>query len=102
VFPRRFETASQVVAAISGLIAMKLPDDELDRYRPAVAAVTADEVLAAASHVRADDASIVLVGDATRIEAGLQAAFGMVDVVHDPALSGPGGVAEPDDGPGQD
>ncbi len=102
VFPLRFETASQVVAAISGLIAMKLPDDELDRYRPAVAAVTADEVLAAASHVRADDASVVLVGDATRIEAGLQAAFGMVDVVHDPALSGLGGVAEPGDVPGQD
>jgi len=90
VFPLRFETASQVVAAISGLVAMGLPDDELDRYRPAIAAVTADEVLVAASHVRADEMSIVLVGDAGRIEAGLRASFGPVAVVHDPLLSGAG------------
>ena len=40
VFPLRFEAPSQVVAAIGGLVAHRLPDDELDRYRPAIARVT--------------------------------------------------------------
>ena len=45
-----------------------LPDDELDRYRPAIAAVTAEQVLAAAqAHIRPDEASIVMVGDAARV-----------------------------------
>ena len=48
VFPLRFETAGQVAAALSGLVVLELPDDELDRYRPAVAAVDADAVVAAA------------------------------------------------------
>lgn len=87
VFPLRFESASQVVGAIAGLVGLGLPDDELDRYRPAIAAVTAEQVLAAASHVRAADARIVLVGDAARIEAGLRE-FGEVEVVHDPVLAG--------------
>ena len=53
VFPLRFETAGQVAAALGGLVVFELPDDELDRYRPAVAAVTADDVTAAArAHVR--------------------------------------------------
>jgi zinc protease len=99
VFPLRFETASQVVAAIAGLVALGLPDDELDRYRPAIAAVTADEVLAASSHVRADDASVVLVGDAARIEPALREALGPVDVVSDPVLSGPDDAGPSTTGP---
>ena len=88
VFPLRFESASQVVSAIGGLVALGLPDDELDRYRPAIAAVTADQVLAASAHVRADEASVVLVGDAARIEADLRSELGPVEVVRDPVLSG--------------
>ncbi|MDQ3493001.1 MAG: insulinase family protein, partial [Chloroflexota bacterium] len=45
VFPLRFEAAPQVAAAISGLAIHELPDDELDRYRPAIAAVSAEDVL---------------------------------------------------------
>ena len=53
VFPLRFESAGQVAAAISGLVVLKLPDDELDRYRPMIASVTQDDVLAAArGHIR--------------------------------------------------
>ncbi len=94
VFPLRFESASQVVAAIAGLVALGLPDDELDRYRPAIAAVTAEQVLAAASHVRAGEASVVLVGDAARIERELPAAWGPLEIVHDPLLSGAADAAQ--------
>lgn len=83
VFPLRFEAPGQVVAALSGLIVFGLPDDELDRYRPSVASVTAEDVLAAARrHVRPEDASVVVVGDAARIEPELRAAgFGELTVV---------------------
>ena len=86
IFPLRFASASQVVAAIGGLVSLGLPDDELDRYRPAIAAVTGEEVLAAAAHVRAADASVVLVGDAARIEPGLREMLGPVEVVRDPLV----------------
>ncbi|HSL97782.1 MAG TPA: pitrilysin family protein [Candidatus Deferrimicrobiaceae bacterium] len=65
VFPLRFETPPAVVGAIAGLIVHGLPFDELERYRPSIEAVSQAEVLAAArSHVRPDEAAIVLVGDA--------------------------------------
>jgi len=82
VFPLRIEAPSQVVAAIAGLVVNGLPDDELDRYRPAIAAVTADDVVAAASHVDADRVSVVMVGDAARLEAEVRAAgLGSVEIV---------------------
>jgi zinc protease len=85
VFPLRFEVAAQVVGAISGLVVHDLPDDELDRYRPAVAALTSDAVQEAAiRHVRPDDASIVLVGDAEQVVPQLEAAgIGPVEVVRE-------------------
>ena len=73
VFPLRFETSGQVAGAIAGLVVYGLPDDELDRYRPAIAAVTADQVLAAAqTHIRPDEASVVIVGDADAFLAALR------------------------------
>ena len=85
VFPLRFETAGQVAAALGGLVVFELPDDELDRYRPGVAAVTADDVSAAAqAHVRPDEARIVLVGDAAAFEAQLRdAGLGDVSVLRE-------------------
>lgn len=75
VFPLRFETPGAVVGALSGLVIHGLPDDELARYRPAIDAVDADAVLAAArAHVRPDEAAIVLVGDADAFLADLEAA----------------------------
>jgi predicted Zn-dependent peptidase len=75
VFPLRFESSAQVAAALAGLVISGLPDDELDRYRPTVAAVTADAALEAARrHIRPDEASIVIVGDVARFEAELRAA----------------------------
>jgi zinc protease len=91
VFPLRFESPAQVAAALAGLVIHGLPDDELDRYRPAVAAVTADDVARAAAHIRPDEASIVLVGDAARIQSDL-ADFGSVEVVEEP-IAAPGEAA---------
>ena len=84
VFPLRFETPGPVVGALAGLAVHDLPDDELTRYRPAIEAVTIESVLAAAGHIRTDQAAIVLVGDADAFGADLEAAgFGPVTVVRD-------------------
>lgn len=75
VFPLRFETPPAVVAALAGLVIHGLPLDELDRYRPAIDAVTEETVqAAAASHVRPAELAIVLVGDADAILPSLEAA----------------------------
>ena len=88
VFPLRFDTSAQVAAAIGGLVVNGLPDDELDRYRPAVAAVSGDDVVAAAGHVRPDELSIVLVGDAAKVEDDLRGTrVGEVSVVSDPVFA---------------
>jgi zinc protease len=94
VFPLRFETPAAVVGALSGLVVHGLPDDELDRYRDAVAAVDASQVHAAAlSHIRPDEASIVLVGAADAFGAELEGA-GVGPVVIDRG-GGPGGAVDP-------
>jgi zinc protease len=85
VFPLRFETPGPVVGALSGLVIHELPDDELARYRPAIEAVTIDDVQAAATaHIRPDRAAVVLVGDADRFVTDLEAAgIGQVLVERD-------------------
>ena len=85
VFPLRFETPGPVVGALSGLIVHELPDDELARYRPAIEAVTIDDVLdAARTRIDPDRAAIVLVGDADAFGADLEAAgFGPITVERD-------------------
>ena len=87
VFPLRFETPAAIAAALSGLVVQRLPDDELERYRPTVAAVTAEEVRRAAeTHIHPDRSAILVVGDAERIEADLRAAgLGEVEVVREAA-----------------
>jgi zinc protease len=82
VFPLRFETPPAVVGAIAGLVIHGLPMDELDRYRPAIEAVSDADVLSAAErHIRPDELAIVLVGDADAILPGLEgAAIGPITV----------------------
>jgi zinc protease len=73
VFPLRFETSGQVASALSGLVIFELPDDELDRYRPAVAAISGDDVTGAAQrNIRPADLSVVIVGDAKEVEGPLR------------------------------
>ncbi len=87
VFPLRFEAATQVAGALAGLVIHDLPDDELDNYRPAIADVSAAAVMAAAqSHVRPDELSVVVVGDAAKVEGPLREA-GLGPLVMVPADS---------------
>jgi predicted Zn-dependent peptidase len=81
VFPLRFETPGAVVGALTGLVVHNLPDDELARYRPAIEAVTVDDVLAAAGkRIRPDRFAIVMVADADQVAPELEAA-GLVPLV---------------------
>jgi zinc protease len=94
VFPLRFETPPAVVGAIAGLIIHGLPMDELDRYRPAIEAVSSNDVASAAQrHIRPAELAIVLVGDADAILPGLEgAAVGPITVERE-ALPDPGAPA---------
>jgi zinc protease len=87
VFPLRFETPGPVVGSIAGLLVHGLPDDELARYRDGIEAVSVDDVRTAArAHLHLERAGIVLVGDAERIAADVEAAgVGPVEVVRDEA-----------------
>ena len=99
VFPLRFETPGPIAGALAGLVVHGLPDDELSRYRPAVEAVTADDVRTAArAHLDVEHAAVVLVGDADAFAGELEAAaIGPIEIVREPA---PGEAArdEPDAG----
>jgi zinc protease len=75
VFPLRFETPPAVVGAIAGLLIHDLPMDELDRYRPAIEAVSdADVEGAAREHIDPAKVAVVLVGDADAILPALEGA----------------------------
>jgi predicted Zn-dependent peptidase len=103
VFPLRFETPGPVVGALSGIVVHGLPDDELARYRPAIEAVSADDVhTAAETHIDPDRAAIVLVGDADAFGPALEAAgFGPVVIERDegPRTEGPAEGVEDELGP---
>ena len=75
--------------SIAGLIVHGLPDDELARYREGIEAVSADDVRTAArAHLHLERAGIVLVGDAEKIAADVEAAgIGSVEVVRDEAAT---------------
>jgi zinc protease len=85
VFPLRFETPGPVAGSLAGLFIHELPDDELARYRPAIEAVTADDVLRVArGHIAPERFAIVLVGDHDKVGADLAGAgIAPVDVVVD-------------------
>ena len=89
VFPLRFETSGQVGSALAGLVVFELPDDELDRYRPAVTAIDSEAVTSAAQrYIRPADLSVVVVGDAKEVEAPLRDA-GIGDLTVVPADASP-------------
>lgn len=83
VFPIRYETTAAIAAALATLIIYGLPADWYDNYRDSIAAVTIDDVLAAArAHVKPDALQIVVVGNASAIQEPLGGlAFGPLDVV---------------------
>lgn len=85
VFPLRFETPGPVVSAVGGLVTFELPDDELERYRPSIEAVTGDDVLAAArAHLDLERLGVVIVGDADKVAGDVEAlGIGDVEIVRD-------------------
>lgn len=73
-FARGFETAGQVAAGVARIVQYDLPADEHDRFVPEVMSVDAAAVTAAAArHLRADRAVVVVVGPAAQIEPALGA-----------------------------
>jgi predicted Zn-dependent peptidase len=89
VFPLRFETPGPVAGSLAGLFVHDLPDDELDRYRAAIEAVTAADVQRVArEHIRPESAAIVLVGDHDQFGPALdEAGVGAVEVIRDDEAS---------------
>ncbi len=96
VFPLRFETPGPVVGSLAGLFIHDLPDDELARYRPAIEAVTAEDVQRVArEQIRPDRAAIILVGDHAQFGAALETAgIAPVEVLRDEPAAGEGETAE--------
>ena len=74
------------MGAISSIVVHGLPDDELARYRASIEAVDEAAVTAAArSHVRPDEAAILLVGAADEFLPALEAAgLGTITVEREP------------------
>jgi zinc protease len=74
VFPLRVETTSQVAARVAELTIFGLPEDHHARYRDRVRGVTTAAAReAAVRHVRPEEATIVVVGDAEVVQASLAA-----------------------------
>ena len=98
VFPLRFETPGPVAGSLAGLFVHDLPDDELERYRAAIEAVTADDVLRVArDHIRPEAAVVVLVGDHDAFAEALETAgIGPLDVIRDPEPGTQGALADPE------
>jgi predicted Zn-dependent peptidase len=73
-FPLRLETAGSVAARITDALLFGEPLEELANYPARMRAVTAEEVRSAAQlHMRARQAHVVVVGDATQVLEGLEA-----------------------------
>ena len=85
VFPINFAGPGAVAAGIGDLVVHDLPDEHFDRLRAQVLAVTLDEVnAAAATRIRPDELVAVVVADAARVVADLEATgIGPVEVVTD-------------------
>ncbi len=73
-FPSDFETTRDLAGNAEQLIVYRLPDAFFERYVANIQAVTADTVQkVAAKHIQPTNFAVVVVGDRTRIEAGIRA-----------------------------
>jgi len=83
VFPLRFETTGGVATAIEPLVNYGLPDDYWQTYRDRLEAVTAADIRSAATEVIDPDQLLCLVvGDAAKVRAELEATgVGPMEVV---------------------
>lgn len=86
-FPLQIETAGQVAGRLAGTLLMGRPFEDVTEFPARIRAVNGDEVRAAAArHMRADAAVVVVVGDATEVIEGLEAVapVTLLDVNGDP------------------
>lgn len=82
-FPLRLQTTDGLASRLAEIAVHRLPLDYFDGYRDRIIAVTAEEVLRAATdHLHPGAATVVVVGDASAIRAGVEALeLGPVTVV---------------------
>jgi predicted Zn-dependent peptidase len=74
VFPLRLETTAQLAARIAELLIFDLPEDHHTRYREHVRRVTTSDAReVAARHVRPEEVTIVVIGDADVVQGPLAA-----------------------------
>jgi predicted Zn-dependent peptidase len=72
-YVRHFETPGQIARAAVQLVTHGLDDDTFDHFVPSVNRVTAADVQAVADrHIRPEDATVVVVGDADSCRASLE------------------------------
>lgn len=72
--PSEFETSSDLSRRIEELVVYGLPDDYFERYVTNVEAVTVEALrTAAATYIRPSRLVVVVVGDRSKIEAGIRA-----------------------------
>ncbi len=80
--PGSYETAGAVMGAIGGIVRYQRPDDYVVQRRAKVEALTPEEVNAAARTLQPQALTWVVVGDLSKIEAGVRALdLGEVQVV---------------------
>ena len=82
VFPLRFESTAGIAAAIEPLAVYDLPDEWWHAYRSHLEAVTPADVQRVANElIRPDEALVLVVGDASKVRADLEALdLGSVEV----------------------
>jgi zinc protease len=105
-FPAEFETTEDVASKLGELLVYGLPEDFWDTFVERVNAVTSEEVQAAAGrHLDPDASLIVVVGDASKVRAGLEGlGVGELELLTIEQVMGPpprisggnGGAAEPE------
>ncbi|PZO09875.1 MAG: peptidase M16 [Lysobacteraceae bacterium] len=80
--PGSYETAGSVMAAIGGIVRFSRPDDYVEQRRARIEALTPALVQAQARTIKPDALTWVIVGDLSKIEAGIRALdIGEVSVV---------------------
>ena len=72
-FPQQFQSLGGIAEQLSSLILNDLPVDEWQTYMDRVEGMSSAEITRVArEHIRPDDFSVIVVGDRSRIEAGIR------------------------------
>jgi zinc protease len=74
VFPLQMQSTEEIASRLAEIAVYGLPDDYFQDYRERILAVTAADVnRAAPAHIRPDEMTVIVVGDATALRAGIEA-----------------------------